>query len=57
MVDTITSSEGLVQPHAAGRFLCRSRWRCLRCNSPWFAASDTGRAWERFRAHFKAGCP
>jgi hypothetical protein len=55
-VHTITSPDGLVEPLDAARFLARSRWRCRRCDSPWYAASDTARAWERLRAHIKGGC-
>lgn len=53
----MTGKEGLVETYPALRFLCRSRWRCLLCNSPWFAASTDGRARERLFAHLKAGCP
>ena len=28
----------LVEARQAARFLCRAAWRCLDCDTPWFAA-------------------
>lgn len=49
--------KGVVEFHNAPRFLALARWRCLLCNSPWFAARSNPRAWELLHAHEKAGCP
>lgn len=54
MIETET---GVVEHHPRPAFLCRARWRCFVCDSPWFGATSFERAWELLRSHRKAGCP
>ncbi len=39
------------------RFLCKARWRCLLCDSPWFASSSVQKAVRLLKLHQSRGCP
>lgn len=49
-------AEGEVDRIAPPKFFCHARWRCRRCDSPWFGARTVERAWELLAAHIKGGC-
>ncbi len=48
------NDQGLLE-HITSRFLSRARWRCLRCDSPWFAATTLAKARSLLAHHWK-GC-
>ncbi len=46
-----------VEKFENARFQCHARWRCLACNSPWFASLTIEKARRRLEDHMKRGCP
>ncbi len=43
----------MVERFVNARFLCHGRWRCLRCDSPWFASTTCQKAIRRLERHLR----